>query len=155
MVLSALALSACDGSGEDSGAGKASETSVPGRTEKLSTIGTDPQIIVHDMSVAPGMIVKGRLGYLRDGKCLVVQGERAGEKFTASPAWPKGVEPVLTGDKRGVKVPGLGVISEGDSIVAGGNFWGVGDKRAKGVEIDARCLAEDGFIVFNADSFES
>lgn len=101
------------------------------------------------------MTLKGRLGYLQDGKCLVVQGKHADEEYTASPIWPTGVEPVLSDGKRGVRVPGFGTISEGDTIVAAGSFWQADDKRIKDINIDASCLAADGFIVFNADSFES
>ncbi|MEV6247244.1 hypothetical protein AB0M38_13715 [Streptomyces sp. NPDC051742] len=136
-----LTLSACGGAS--------------GGTEEISTTGTDPKIIVHDLSVAPGMTLKGRLASLRDGSCLVVTGERAGEQFTASPLWPRGAEPTLSDGRRGVKVPGFGTISEGDSIVAAGSYWEAGDKRTDGVEMNAPCLAEDGFIVFNRDSFQS
>ncbi|MFI0985626.1 hypothetical protein [Streptomyces exfoliatus] len=126
-----------------------------GGAEEISTIGTDPKIIVHDLSVAPGMTLKGRLASPPDGSCLVVTGERAGEKFTASPLWPKGAEPTLSDGRRGVSVPGFGTISEGDSIVAAGSHWEAGDKRTEGVGMNAPCLAEDGFIVFNRDSFQS
>ncbi|MGA5066511.1 hypothetical protein ACPB9E_22570 [Streptomyces exfoliatus] len=136
-----LTLSACGGAS--------------GGTEEISTTGTDPKIIVHDLSVAPGMTLKGRLASLPDGSCLVVAGEHAGEKFTTSPVWPKGAEPALSDGKRGVNVPGFGTISEGDSIVAAGSYWEAGDKRTEGVEMNAPCLAEDGFIVFNRDSFQS
>lgn len=109
---------------------------------------------MHELSVAPGMTVSGRLVYVEDSKSLVVRGTRADEEFTACAIWPKGVEPVVSDKRHGVEVPGFGAIFEGDTIVAAGNFWKSGDARAKQVRVASSCQAEGGYIVFNADSFE-
>ncbi|MFE5894077.1 hypothetical protein ACWCQZ_21205 [Streptomyces sp. NPDC002285] len=152
-----LAISACsnsDGGAEPvkSATESTEQVSIPS-DEKLSFVDSDPKIIVHDLAVSPGMAVSGRLAYEADSKCLVVNGKRAEEAFTATPIWPKDVEPVLNEGKRGVRVPGFGTVLEGDTVHAGGSYWKADDKRVRASGIDPACRAEDGFIVFNADSF--
>ncbi|MDX3617198.1 hypothetical protein [Streptomyces europaeiscabiei] len=158
MSVTMLALSACDGSGESAEPGVSSSESTEGISlpdaEGVSVVGTDPTVIVHDLTVAPGMTVKGGLAYVGESKCLLVHGKRADEEFTATPIWPKGVEPVVSNGKRGVRVPGFGTVLEGDTITAGGSFWEADDKRVNDSGIDPACRAESGFIVFNADSFQ-
>ncbi|MBX9362895.1 hypothetical protein [Streptomyces sp. WAC04114] len=155
--VSVLAISACGSSGGGAEPVKSAtesteRVSIPS-DEKLSFVDSDPKIIVHDLAVSPGMTVSGRLTYSADSKCLVVNGERAEEAFTATPVWPKGVEPVLNGGKRGVRVPGFGTVLEGDTVHAGGSYWKADDERARDSGIDPACRAEDGFIVFSAGSF--
>jgi hypothetical protein len=155
--VSVLAISACGSSGGSAEPAKSAtesteRVSIPS-DEKLSLSGSDPKIIVHDLAVSPGMSVRGRLDYVADSKCLVVRGKRAEDAFTATPVWPKGVESVLSEGKRGVRVPGFGTVLEGDTIVAGGSYWKADDKRVRASGIDPVCQAQDGFIVFNADSF--
>lgn len=123
--------------------------------DEIGTIGTDPKIIVHDLSALPGMIVKGRLEYVSEGKCLVVRAQRDKEEFMATPIWPKNVETVNNDGKHGVSVPSFGAITEGDRITAAGSFWAADDKRVAEIDIPDSCRADGGFIVFNPDSFES
>ncbi|MDX3387304.1 hypothetical protein PV682_38560 [Streptomyces niveiscabiei] len=156
--LSMLALAACGSSGEgnaeprESSSPSTEEVVVSG-TDKISLTGTDPQIVVHDLALAADMSVGGRLAYVEVGKCLVVHGKRAEQEFTMTPVWPEGTEAVLSGGKRGVKVPGFGPVLEGDAITAGGSYLKPGDKRAVASGIDPACRAKDGFIVFNAGTF--
>ncbi|MER7577269.1 hypothetical protein [Streptomyces sp. NPDC126514] len=157
----ALLLSACGGSGEsadpeESASGSAEQSPLPdSEAERISVTGSDPRIVVHELSLAPGMALSGRLEYVEESKSLVVRGKRADEEYTACAIWPKGVQPVVSGDRRGVEVPGFGTLLEGDTVVAAGNFWKSADARAKQVRVESSCRAEDGFIVFNADSFEA
>ncbi|WP_261718229.1 hypothetical protein [Streptomyces sp. FZ201] len=169
VALGACLLSACGGSGEnaapeESSPGSERKSPLPGAEQsplpksevgRISVIGADPVIIVHDRLVAPGMTLEGRLEYVEETKALVVEGTRAEEEYTACAIWPKGVEPVVSGDRRGVEVSGFGAVLEGDTIIASGSFWKPEDERAKEIRDVYSCRADDGFIVFNADSFES
>ncbi|WP_328969915.1 hypothetical protein [Streptomyces sp. NBC_00239] len=150
LALGVVLLSACSESGGTDGAGG----SPSGTSDGVSVVGDDPRILVHELPVAPGMILKGKLDYAEQGQCLIVHGKRAEEEYTAAAIWPKGVQPLADGDRRGVEVPGFGRLLAGDSIVAAGSFWKSDDKRVAAAGIDSACRPMGGFIVFNADSFK-
>ena len=48
--------------------------------------------------------------------CLDLHNPRATEATRIGPLWPPGTEPVLVDGKRGVDLPGAGVITEGDHV---------------------------------------
>ncbi|MEV6123102.1 hypothetical protein AB0M23_21750 [Streptomyces sp. NPDC052077] len=149
LVVTLAACSASDAGGDSKKEGRKSPTS-----PEVSVTDTEPPIIVHSLSVLPGMTIGGTLVSSDDGKCLTVRGVRAEEDFVATPIWPKGTKVVRSDAAIGVSVPGYGRLAVGDRFKAAGSYWESSDERARGIEISSDCLAEDGFIVINPDSIE-
>ncbi len=140
-ALSLVALSACR-EGSDGG--------VP--VDGLLVVGEDPVIVVHDLPYRPQVQIGGRVVYLPESRCLVIEKDSGGTPSQAIPLWPKGAVPLVWEGKRGVELPGFGRIVEGDTVRAAGGGWRVNDERARGLKIPPSCR-KYGFVQLNPGSF--
>ncbi|MFD9942582.1 hypothetical protein ACFWYW_22885 [Nonomuraea sp. NPDC059023] len=138
----AMVLAACSGNGPVPAA----------QPSPFTAVGEDPAIVVHDLPEAPDMEVGGRLGYVAEGRCLTVTGMRDGRSVTFSPVWPAGTQPLVRDGRRGVNVPGLGPLLDGDTVSAAGDEWPGDDQRLKN---HPPCGGAERFMVFNAGSFKA
>ncbi len=84
--------------------------------EVISVVEDDPVIMVHDgqnLAIAD-TTTGGELQFDATTGCLYLHNPHATEATRIGPLWPPGTEPVLVDGKRGVDLPGAGVITEGD-----------------------------------------
>ncbi|MGW4642446.1 hypothetical protein ACWEN6_28290 [Sphaerisporangium sp. NPDC004334] len=111
------------------------------RGEKLRLQGDDPLIIVRASSFHQLALISGTLTYDAASKCLQFRHNPAAPP--ATPVWPEGTTPVLESGRRGIDVPGLGGIHDGDGVTGAGGFvtWGKAPPSALGIPGAARCLA--------------
>jgi hypothetical protein len=112
-------------------------------TADLCEVGTDPKIFVYKKKEsAPLVPINARLRWIDGESCLVV--DLAGE--TAVPLWPEGSHSSRDADgKRGVEIPGLGRLRDGDEF-SGKGVW----HRQQGfLQPLARCGHHDGFITLD------
>ncbi|MGW0592782.1 hypothetical protein [Streptosporangium sp. NPDC002607] len=115
---------------------------------KVTITGTDPLIIVQRFTGAHEALLSGTLTYEAGSKCLRI-GPAGGGGQSATPVWPSDTRPVLIGGKRGVDVPDVGTILEGDGVKAkgGGSTWR--KNPPSGVAIPDNCLppGPDGAVM--------
>jgi hypothetical protein len=106
-VVLVLVLGAC-GAGDDR----------RGSSLVITVVEGDPRIIVANASGGFDIRYSGTVNYHPDNRCLYVE-EDSQTNYGA--VWPVGARPLRTADgRRGVDVPGVGIIAEGDWLSARG-----------------------------------
>ncbi|MEW1838936.1 hypothetical protein AB0392_13355 [Nonomuraea angiospora] len=101
--------------------------------------GDDPVIFVHGSSVSMKAEFSGVLTFDGESRCLRL-GSASGTGTEAMPVWPDGTTPIRVKGKRGVTVPGVGVIVEGDRFRAGGGGSTWRANPPQGVIVPEDCL---------------
>lgn len=101
--------------------------------------GQDPIILVHGSSISMKAEFFGTLAFDAKSRCLRLRSV-SGAGTEATPVWPDGTEPLLAGGRRGVDVPGVGTIMEGDRFRAGGGGSTWRTNPPPGVKIPDDCL---------------
>ncbi|WP_386196249.1 hypothetical protein [Streptosporangium jomthongense] len=114
----------------------------------LSIEGKDPLAIVHRSSISMTAIIMGTLRYDAESKCLRLVMPGPGDP-QATPVWPDGTQPVIDGKRRGVDVPGMGPVLEGDKITGGGGASTWRKNPPAGIKIPDGCLPDgpDGTVM--------
>lgn len=87
------------------------------RSGPIRLLGDDPLIYVYESGEEEPEALGSRLRvtYDADSRCLYVL-DRRGDRSLA--IWPRGSESILRDGRRGVRVPGAGMILAGDAITA-------------------------------------
>ena len=94
---------------------------------RAHAIGTDPRVYVSTVDGGHQAEISGRVIYEATSRCLLLDTGSA-----TGVIWPIGSTPVNQNGKRGVNVPGVGPILEGEAIRAAGG----GVSSANWPEID-------------------
>jgi hypothetical protein len=108
---------------------------------QVRVVGTDPRILVATTTAGDAhfnALLESKVLYLPTEGCLVLSNDhQVPLSQTAPPSptpsaaptflttfggvvWPYGSKPVKEGDRRGVEIPGVGTVWDGDTITAGG-----------------------------------
>ncbi len=105
-------------------------------------VGDDPRILVSDSGGSEQTVgVAGTVEYDPQDRCIYVM---VGDvRHTA--VWPHGTRPVVEDGKRGVRVPDVGVILEGQTFDAGGDLSGVAARETPFADDD--CVVPGGFVL--------
>jgi hypothetical protein len=85
-------------------------------TPEISLHGDDPRIATHNFRGVNTVGITGTLGYDADSSCLFLTSGQGGSGPRSLPVWPDGTNPVIHEGRRGVEVPGIGRILEGDPV---------------------------------------
>jgi hypothetical protein len=93
------------------------------RSGEVRAIGDDPRVFVYQGS-AHSLVQLGTpmpVEYDRETRCLFVI-DRQGDRVL--PVWPRGTRPVVQDGLRGVRIPGIGVVTDGDELTGGDVVFG-------------------------------
>jgi hypothetical protein len=79
-------------------------------------VGDDPRLLVSQVDARHGAFIQGELVYEASDRCLYL---KVGDELNTV-VWPRGTRPIIESGKRGVQVPGFGVVFEGQTFRGGG-----------------------------------
>lgn len=123
---------------------------------KVFLIGNDPRIVVHGDTGGGEALLNGQLVYDPVSKCLRISNLDRRSNGIIFPVWPKGSEPLNRNGKRGVDVPGSGVVADGDTLKIAGGYADWSQSTPPGLSIPNACML-DGieYSVFAVNPLES
>lgn len=118
----------------------------PGCATSSCLVGDDPVIYVASAESPGGTVpIKGRLRWLADEACLLLDITSSPDASVAIPLWPSGTAPTRTAnERRGVVVPGVGQLLAGEGF-AGQGTWHRADVGF--LPPPSRCRHHDGYLI--------
>ncbi|GAA3076722.1 hypothetical protein GCM10017600_08840 [Streptosporangium carneum] len=142
LVLSGCGVSALEASGSPS---------TPPNSPAVRFLGDDPRILVHRLPEPMEAPVEGRLGYDKEGACLVIE-DWGGAGAVGIPVWHEGVKPIRKQQKAGIQRDDGLVLLEGDRFTASGGMVRRTAKEFAHLKASSWCSkAPDHYVVINDD----